>query len=673
MKLLDDLEKEKKFLQMTDRPVVIWGTMTAGQMAYELCRDLHVEIAAFGDNNPQRQGTELFDIEILSAQAVSEKYPNAVIIIGSILYNIESAILQQLSSISKSFTFIGRVWIEYYYEVLIMKRNVTDKELFLSTLNDIVSDKSAEWRFQVNHKVIAEYQYIVSDYECEDLFDVLQQGYGIKFLYLIVQAGYVTDKFAELVRGIHGYNNIGHIILVTDGIGTIAENVEKQLRFHIFYYKISLESEKTFLEYLTNKGNHCETTKVSKTLFHFVPKSSDKVLTERTVCEAVYSYINRKGEGIGELSDKKIYIVQLFNGLANQMLMVLFGKMLEMQSDRLVIFDDTVLALDILDKKENVNRISQWFGKLSIEEVEEIVKETRKRNSFYHYERAEVAEVFSTPMRLLSDYFDSDTWNLYLGKVKEEFTSQYIQAFPLGQLLLKQGMDITLMRDKQMPIDFLPVKNCLTFDTQILELPYQKQSVTKLIVSNDRNTYYMGVWTMGRIKDWLFTNRKFVREIYSFHIESDQRNLDYIKKIKSTEAVMLHIRRGDFVLFHTTVDNSYFRISIQKIEKIESKMQKHYFIFSDDIDWCKSNNAQLGLEDVRDRVTYITGNEGKNSYIDMYLMSLGKILVPSYNSTFGYLALLLSESMEKCVDAIQYEYYSKMEIYDRVEIVEIKN
>ena len=102
-------------------------------------------------------------------------------------------------------------------------------------------------------------------------------------------------------------------------------------------------------------------------------------------------------------------------------------------------------------------------------------------------------------------------------------------------------------------------------------------------------------------------------------------------------------------------------------------MQKHYFIFSDDIDWCKSNNAQLGLEDVRDRVTYITGNEGKNSYIDMYLMSLGKILVPSYNSTFGYLALLLSESMEKCVDAIQYEYYSKMEIYDRVEIVEIKN
>jgi hypothetical protein len=52
-------------------------------------------------------------------------------------------------------------------------------------------------------------------------------------------------------------------------------------------------------------------------------------------------------------------------------------------------------------------------------------------------------------------------------------------------------------------------------------------------------------------------------------------------------------------------------------------------------------------------------------------MSMGKILIPSYNSTFSYMAMLLSESMKKCVDVLQYRYYCREGIDDRIEIVDI--
>jgi len=671
LKTLNDLEKEKNLLQKTDRPIVIWGTTTAGKLTYELCINLNIAVSAFGDNNRQKQGQRLFGLEIFSIEVIKQKYPNAVIIISSFIYSSANSVLQQLSAIGEDFTFISRIWFEYYYEVSVIKRQIVDKETFLITLNDIASDNNAEWRFEINHRTISEYRFMVNDHECKDLFDVLQRGYYIKYLFLIIPTGRLTSEMTELFCRIQKFSNVGHMILVTDGIGAITEYVKKQLKKYFIYIKVSLGCGKDFLTYLQREGHCYEIEELSKELFCVGSKSRDRVITEKVVCEAVHSYVDIEKQDNCIWSDKKVYIVQLFNGLANQMLMCLFGKLLEMRSDRSVIFDDTILSLDIMDKEENVSRISKWMGKFNVEEMEIIVNETRKRSGFYYHERAEVAEVFSTPIRLLSDYFDADTWHLYLEKVKSDFTSQYKQAFPLGQLLLNMGIDITIMQDSQMPANFLPVRNCFVYDTHILQFPYEEDSITRFIVTNDRNTYYMGVWTMGRIKDWLFTNRKLVRETYTFHLEYNENNSNYIKKIKSTEAVVIHIRRGDFVFFGMTIDDHYFRAAIKKIEEINTNKEKHYFVFSDDIDWCRNNSDQLGLYDVRNRVTYITGNEGKNSYIDMYLMSLGKILVPSLDSTFSYMALLLSESIEKCVDARRYEYYSRIGIDNGIEIVEV--
>ena len=42
--------------------------------------------------------------------------------------------------------------------------------------------------------------------------------------------------------------------------------------------------------------------------------------------------------------------------------------------------------------------------------------------------------------------------------------------------------------------------------------------------------------------------------------------------------------------------------------------------------------------------------------MDMYLMSLGKVSIPTPGSSFSYVAMLISETMERCVDIPQYLY-----------------
>lgn len=68
-----------------------------------------------------------------------------------------------------------------------------------------------------------------------------------------------------------------------------------------------------------------------------------------------------------------------------------------------------------------------------------------------------------------------------------------------------------------------------------------------------------------------------------------------------------------------------------------------FFIFSNDIDWCRNN---LPLESA----TYITGNNGGNSYKDMHLMSLCKHNIIA-NSSFSWCGAWLNSNQNKIVIA----------------------
>ncbi len=503
-----------------------------------------------------------------------------------------------------------------------------------------------------------------------DLKETVSSVYGIKNLCFIIKSEELTEAVLNRIEEVTFHSVIGHFILVTDGKKQLASGTGKHIQSLFFYVKVQRCCNTRFLEELQELEILYEVVDLPDNLFGKLDiKSRD--ITEQVMYDAVQTFIRGKADGKVFDQEKTIWIVQLFNGLANQMLICLFGKFLEKYSGKKVVFDDTVLAMDISDPTANAERIGRWCSNLSLDKVEGIVSETRKRNSFYCFSRAEAAEVFQLPICLLSDYFDMESWQAYLHKVKQELVSEYAQPFPLGQILLKSGVDVTVMQDSQMPANFLNVSNYFCFDTHILEWPFGNLSATKFIVSYNRPAYYMGVWTMGKIKDWLFNNREFVKETFRFCIPKDARNIHYMELIRESEAVMIHLRRGDFIELQYSVNGQYVKDSVTQIMKSQRSDRIKFFVFSDDLDWCRNNIEELGLGKYRERTVFVEGNAGRNSYLDMYLMSLGKILIPSPNSTFSYMALLLSSTMEKCVDGLQYAYFLKHNMAGEVKIVDV--
>lgn len=139
-----------------------------------------------------------------------------------------------------------------------------------------------------------------------------------------------------------------------------------------------------------------------------------------------------------------------------------------------------------------------------------------------------------------------------------------------------------------------------------------------------------------------------IRYIFSFPSIVDKANLQIRNKIKETNSVSIHIRRGDYIkspIYRRTHGNvCTFDYYIKSIEYILQHVKKPvFFVFSDDIQWAKDN---LSLNDVY----YISGNNGLNSYIDMQLMSLCKHNIIA-NSTFSAWGAILNSNPDKIVIA----------------------
>jgi len=125
-------------------------------------------------------------------------------------------------------------------------------------------------------------------------------------------------------------------------------------------------------------------------------------------------------------------------------------------------------------------------------------------------------------------------------------------------------------------------------------------------------------------------------------------NQELAKKISESNSVSIHIRRGDYVFnanansYHGICGSDYYQKAIDKIESITS--YPTYFIFSDDIDWCRQN-LKLSKEPI-----FIAHNQGANSHFDMHLMSLCKHNIIA-NSSFSWWGAWLNTNQNKCVIA----------------------
>ena len=92
-------------------------------------------------------------------------------------------------------------------------------------------------------------------------------------------------------------------------------------------------------------------------------------------------------------------------------------------------------------------------------------------------------------------------------------------------------------------------------------------------------------------------------------------------------------------------DSNYYRESISKL--LEEHSDLTFFLFSDDMEWCKAHEKELGL-DRAERKVYVEGNIHGKNYIDLQLMSLCNIILAG-KSAFSYLAALLDTRLEQYI------------------------
>lgn len=157
-----------------------------------------------------------------------------------------------------------------------------------------------------------------------------------------------------------------------------------------------------------------------------------------------------------------------------------------------------------------------------------------------------------------------------------------------------------------------------------------------------RNSRLVGTWQSIKYFPKL---RSELRDKLKFNLPTDSKNLSISEQIQNSNAVAVHIRRGDYTNEQWKGSHMVFKSLAYYSRSIEffSRAFENpiFYFFSDDMDWVKSNFKG-------DNFKYVEHNQGSSSYIDMYLMSLCSGFIIA-NSTFSWWAAWLSEREKKHV------------------------
>jgi len=157
---------------------------------------------------------------------------------------------------------------------------------------------------------------------------------------------------------------------------------------------------------------------------------------------------------------------------------------------------------------------------------------------------------------------------------------------------------------------------------------------------HQQSSLLVGVW---QVESYFKDIKNLIEREFVFKKPGDKINLALIEKINNCNSVSIHIRRGDTLASNNPFGfinyTSYYHNALDYADKnIESP---YYFVFSDDMQWVKEN---LKIT----HCTYVDNNTGKNSYVDMYLMSLCKHNLIA-NSTFSWWGAWLNKYENKIV------------------------
>jgi hypothetical protein len=158
------------------------------------------------------------------------------------------------------------------------------------------------------------------------------------------------------------------------------------------------------------------------------------------------------------------------------------------------------------------------------------------------------------------------------------------------------------------------------------------------------HTYLVGYWQsyhyFHSISAILYCDITPVRPLSSL-----SKVLENEIQARKKSSIALHVRRGDYVSlasaasFHGALSITYYERAISYVrEQVESP---HFYVFSDDIEWCEEN---LNLK--YHEVTFVAHNNFASAWQDLILMSSCRHIIIA-NSSFSWWSAWLGDQKVK--------------------------
>ena len=239
----------------------------------------------------------------------------------------------------------------------------------------------------------------------------------------------------------------------------------------------------------------------------------------------------------------------------------------------------------------------------------------------------ELEKVFGLKPNLLSNAFDSDVWDVFISNKRN--------GISVPQTFKNLGFDIKMITE----FDNYKVHN--PFDGVIYHVP-GNEYIPEIVTVSDKYIYYHGYWLHP---DWFRKYQDIFLQELAFPPIEDSYNQSISNAIKQSHSAAIHIRRGDYVTLGWTSLPEYYLSKATQLSKQYSDIT--FFVFSDDIPWCKENAHSLGL-DLATETLFVEGNVHGNNYRDLQLMSTCQILLAG-KSAFSYLSALLNPGLQMII------------------------
>lgn len=138
-----------------------------------------------------------------------------------------------------------------------------------------------------------------------------------------------------------------------------------------------------------------------------------------------------------------------------------------------------------------------------------------------------------------------------------------------------------------------------------------------------------------------------IRHAFKFSEIADEKNLECLDKINSTNSVSIHARRGDMLGINKyCYEYGFFKRSVKFIKRKVTDPVFFFFCDPGSVEWCRENYDIFGLDKNEDTVYFVDWNKGNQSYRDMQLMSKCKHNIIT-TSSFGWWGAYLNENPGK--------------------------